>query len=144
MRKKRSFLAVMGLLVGTMSFAGGTAAYLSKSAGEVKNVFTAGSVKAQLTRSPLGYAKSVKGLSRSDPGKRSGCKKYRGKQCKCFSGGKCSYEKYSCSGWQYRQKNNKRKQRIVYISGRRDEVDSSLFRRKPQETKNIFTAIKVF
>ena len=49
MRKKRSFLAVMGLLVGTMSFAGGTAAYLSKSAGEVKNVFTAGSVKAQLT-----------------------------------------------------------------------------------------------
>ena len=46
MRKKRSFLAVMGLLVGTMSFAGGTAAYLSKSAGEVKNVFTAGSVKA--------------------------------------------------------------------------------------------------
>ena len=39
----------MGLLVGTMSFAGGTAAYLSKSAGEVKNVFTAGSVKAQLT-----------------------------------------------------------------------------------------------
>ena len=40
MRKKRSFLAVMGLLVGTMSFAGGTAAYLSKSAGEVKNVFT--------------------------------------------------------------------------------------------------------
>ena len=46
MRKKRSFLAVVGLLVGTMSFAGGTAAYLSKSAGEVKNVFTAGSVKA--------------------------------------------------------------------------------------------------
>ena len=44
MRKKRSFLAVMGLLVGTMSFAGGTAAYLSKSAGEVKNVFTAGDV----------------------------------------------------------------------------------------------------
>ena len=48
----------MGLLVGTMSFAGGTAAYLSKSAGEVKNVFTAGSVKAQLTEA---HAKSVKG-----------------------------------------------------------------------------------
>ena len=69
MRKKRSFLAVMGLLVGTMSFAGGTAAYLSKSAGEVKNVFTAGSVKAQLTEAH--WDAKVKGLSRSDPGKRS-------------------------------------------------------------------------
>ena len=60
MRKKRSFLAVMGLLVGTMSFAGGTAAYLSKSAGEVKNVFTAGSVKAQLTEAHWDTQKASK------------------------------------------------------------------------------------
>ena len=60
MRKKRSFLAVMGLLVGTMSFAGGTAAYLSKSAGEVKNVFTAGSVKALLTEAHWDTQKASK------------------------------------------------------------------------------------
>lgn len=60
MRKKRSFLAVVGLLVGTMSFAGGTAAYLSKSAGEVKNVFTAGSVKAQLTEAHWDTKKASK------------------------------------------------------------------------------------
>lgn len=60
MRKKRSFLAVVGLLVGTMSFAGGTAAYLSKSAGEVKNVFTAGSVKAQLTEAHWDTQKASK------------------------------------------------------------------------------------
>lgn len=60
MRKKRSFLAVMGLLVGTMSFAGGTAAYLSKSAGEVKNVFTAGSVKAHLTEAHWDTQKASK------------------------------------------------------------------------------------
>ena len=48
MRRKRCLLAAAGMMVGILSFAGGTAAYLSRSAGEVKNVFTAGSVKAQL------------------------------------------------------------------------------------------------
>ena len=49
MRKKRCLFAAAGIMVGILSFAGGTAAYLSRSAGEAKNVFTAGSVKAQLT-----------------------------------------------------------------------------------------------
>ena len=121
MRKKRSFLAVMGLLVGTMSFAGGTAAYLSKSAGEVKNVFTAGSVKAQLTEAHWDTQKASKVYPGQILEKDPVVKNIGENSANVFL-----EEKYSCSGWQYRQKNNKRKQRIVYISGRRDEVDSSL------------------
>ena len=49
MKRKKYLLAVAGGLAGIMISAGGTAAYLSKSVNEVRNVFTAGSVKAQLT-----------------------------------------------------------------------------------------------
>ena len=49
MKRKKYLLAVVGGLAGIMISAGGTAAYLSKSVNEVRNVFTAGSVKAQLT-----------------------------------------------------------------------------------------------
>ena len=60
MKKKRGLFAAAGLLIGITSFAGGTAAYLSKSAGEVKNVFTAGSVKAQLTEAHWDREKALK------------------------------------------------------------------------------------
>ena len=60
MRKKRCLFAAMGMVVGILSFAGGTTAYLSGSAGEVKNVFTAGSVKAQLTEEHWDIEKASK------------------------------------------------------------------------------------
>ena len=60
MRKKRCLFATVGILVGILSVTGGTAAYLSRSAGEVKNVFTAGSVKAQLTEAHWSSEKASK------------------------------------------------------------------------------------
>lgn len=46
--KRKKYLLVVAGAMGILISAGGTAAYLSKSVNEVKNVFTAGSVKAQL------------------------------------------------------------------------------------------------
>ena len=49
MRKKRDLFIGMGLLLSTVHLTGATAAYLSKSTGEKNNVFTVGSVSAQIT-----------------------------------------------------------------------------------------------
>ena len=49
MKRKKYLLAVGAGIAGIMVSAGGTAAYLSKSVNEARNVFTAGSVSAQLT-----------------------------------------------------------------------------------------------
>lgn len=66
--EKEAFWQLWGCL-SELCLLPGTAAYLSKSAGE-KNVFTAGSVKAQLTEASLDAKRSV--LIRSEPGERSG------------------------------------------------------------------------
>ena len=115
MRKKRSFLAVVGLLVG------GTAAYLSKSAGEVKNVFTAGSVKAQLTEAHWDTQKASKVYPGQILEKDPVVKNIGENSANIFLEVNVPMRSIAVL-----QKNNKRKQRIVYISGRRDEVDSSL------------------
>jgi len=120
LRKKRSFLAVMGLLVGTMSFAGGTAAYLSKSAGEVKNVFTAGSVKAQLTEAHWDTQKASKVYPGQILEKDPVVKNIGENSANVFLEVNVPMRSIAVLD------GSKRKQRIVYISGRRDEVDSSL------------------
>ena len=122
MRKKRSFLAVMGLLVGTMSFAGGTAAYLSKSAGEVKNVFTAGSVKAQLTEAHWDTQKASKVYPGQILEKDPVVKNIGENSANVFLEVNVPMRSIAVLDGSTGRKTI----RIVYISGRRDEVDSSL------------------
>ena len=48
MRKKRYIFMAAGIMLGTVSFSGFTAAYLTQPVNEVSNVITAGSVKAKI------------------------------------------------------------------------------------------------
>ena len=60
MRKKRYILGGAGLLLG-IAFSGAvTIAYLTRSVGEVRNVITAGSVKARLTEAHWDAEKALK------------------------------------------------------------------------------------
>ena len=138
-------MAVMGLLVGTMSFAGGTAAYLSKSAGEVKNVFTAGSVKAQLTEAHWDTQKASKVYPGQILEKRSGCKKYRGKTVQnVFLEVNVPMRSIAVLDGSTGRKTIRENRELFTFQADETKWDSSLSGEKPQETKNIFTAIKVF
>lgn len=137
MRKKRSFLAVMGLLVGTMSFAGGTAAYLSKSAGEVKNVFTAGSVKAQLTEAHWDTQKASK-VYPGQIGKDPVVKNIGENSANVFLEVNVPMRSIAVLDGSTGRKTIRENRELFTFSGRRDEVDSSLSEKTSGNKKYIY------
>lgn len=133
----------MGLLVGTMSFAGGTAAYLSKSAGEVKNVFTAGSVKAQLTEAHWDTQKASKVYPGQILEKDPVVKNIGENSANVFLEVNVPMRSIAVLDGSTGRRTIRETENCLHF---RQTRRSGLFfiRRKPQETKNIFTAIKVF
>ena len=115
---------------------------MNKSAGEVKNVFMGRICKSAKPVSPLGYAKSIKGLSWSDPGERSGCEKYRENSANVFLEVNVPMRSIAVLDGSTGRKTIRENRELFTFQA--DENEGLFFiRRKPQETKNIFTAIKV-